>query len=283
MLEPFNPTYRYAWLGSVVQLPYQYVADHNADTFRRPVADLLALRPPVTELLRRARSPRQAAGAARTIGQALAWRRQHRRVVLKDPLSLFAAPWMVEEFGVIPVVLVRHPAAFTGSLKRLDWQFDFTSLTRQPELLADVLAPFADEISRAAAEQPDVIDQAILLWRLLNHTVAGYADRGWIVLRYEDLAASPAAGFERLYHRLGLTWSPAVEARLATFTSESNATDAPLDRALFVRRSSTGAMWTWVRRLDADEVRRVRTGTADVAERFYSDADWCPPEDAPTR
>ena len=54
------------------------------------------------------------------------WRRAKRPIkLLKDPTALFSIPWMVDEFALKPIVLVRHPAAYVLSIKEKNWWFDF--------------------------------------------------------------------------------------------------------------------------------------------------------------
>ena len=47
-----------------------------------------------------------------------------------------------------------------------------------------------------------------------------------------------------------------------------------------VVRDSRKAMWTWTERLTNEEVSRVREGTEEFAQHFYSAEDWNPPPTA---
>src|SRR5262249_5799849 len=101
------------------------------------------------------------------------WRRQ-RRIVMKDPCALLSAEWLADEYNMDVLVLIRHPAAFASSLKRLKWQFDLSRFAKQPALVDKHLAPFRKEIERCAENWPDQIGQAILLWRMLYWVVRQY-------------------------------------------------------------------------------------------------------------
>jgi hypothetical protein len=141
------------------------------------------------------------------------------------------------------------------------------------------LQPWADEIEAFAARPPDLIDQAILLWRCINSVALRYrADHpDWRVLRYEDLAADPVAGTRGLYAFTGLTWSEACERRARVLSSADNPAEVSTSRTRDVRRNSEAAMWTWRRRLSAEEMVRVRAGTVDVAQLLYTNDDWDQP------
>jgi hypothetical protein len=206
-------------------------------------------------------------------------RRRDCRPLLKDPIAFFSAEWITATFDVDVVVLIRHPAAFASSLKRLGWTFDFRNLTEQADLLNGLLHPFRAELLAATRRDLDIIDQAILLWRVINATALGYRQRhpAWHVIRYEDLAADPATGMRALYRDLGLHWSPLVAAGVARYTGRDNLGEvAPGDRG-GVARHSRAAMWTWTQRLTTDEVSRIRSGTSDVADHLYSAEDWAAP------
>lgn len=274
--EPFNPGHRLSWLREPPEQWFQYVDEQNAARYRPSIEALVARREPVALHARSVRSPRDAAQNVRELGRSLVWRVQRRRLLMKDPIAFFAAPWLAGEFGMGVVVLIRHPAAFAGSLKKLGWTFDFTNFTAQPRLMDRWLSPFAAEIEAAAANPPDIIDQAILLWRGINSVALQYGaqHRDWAVLRYEDLAADPLGRFPDLYHRLGLAWSADVANKLTALTSSTNAGEVAAKDCMTVRRDARAAMWTWHQRLDPGEIDRIRDGTDDVAADLYPPADW---------
>lgn len=274
--EPFNPYIYKTWFRHRPDVWFQHVDDRNAAEWESEVARVVALRPAVAAIALRGRSPRALARAGEIALSARRARRAGQRALLKDPIAFFAAAWLAERFGMRNVVLVRHPAAFASSLKRLDWQFDFGNLSSQERLLAGDLAEYADEIRAAARGGLDVIDQAVLLWRIFTARSLAYRDAhpDWLVLRYEDLAADPVTGFAKLYADLDLSWSPQVKQRVEALTGEGNVTEVAAGDRGGVERNSGEAMWTWLRRLTPQEIARIREGTADLGPAFYGDTDW---------
>lgn len=274
--EPFNPHIYKTWFRHQAPVWFQHVDGVNADRWAPEVARVVEFRPAVAAIALRGRSPRALARAAQTALSARRARRTGQRALLKDPIAFFAAEWLAERFGTRNVVLVRHPAAFASSLSRLDWKFDFANLACQERLLAGDLEAFAGEIRAAARDRLDVIDQAVLLWRIFTARTLHYraAHPDWIVLRYEDLANDPANAFARLYGQLGLTWSPAVRERIEGASGAGNVAEVAAGDRGGVERHSSEAMWTWLRRLTPDQVARVRAGTADLAPAFYGEGDW---------
>ncbi|HVM41011.1 MAG TPA: sulfotransferase, partial [Acidimicrobiia bacterium] len=185
--EPFNaslfPRLTHIRLGG----HYTYVTEANETAYLESVTDVLAHRFPFREQVREVRTPQQAAKLVREWGRSTARRLGGRPALVKDPIALFAAEWMAQRFDVDVLVMVRHPAAFVSSIKRLGWEFDFEYWTRQPLLLRDELPALAGEIEAAARERPDRIGQAILLWRAIHTVIARLADEHpeWLVVRHE--------------------------------------------------------------------------------------------------
>jgi hypothetical protein len=258
---------------------FLHIDDANADLYRPAFQRMMSLRPPVGAHLRTVRSLRKMAANVREFGQVVRWRAGHALPLVKDPIAFCSAEWLARTFDMQVVVLVRHPAAFAGSLKRNGWVFDFNNFTAQPRLVAIYLEPFADELAAAAAHRPDLIDQAILLWRCINSVVLGFRTEhpDWHVLRYEDLAADPVVGMRVLYDAIGLAWSARTARRVRALCSAQNPAEVALRRTRDVRRDSSAALWTWQHRLSPVETTRVRSGTADIAAGLYTDDDWARP------
>jgi hypothetical protein len=205
------------------------------------------------------------------------WRRlRGARPLLKDPIALFSAEWLADTFGMDVVVLIRHPAAFASSLKRLGWTFPFPDLLAQPQLLRTHLAPFEDDIRRVHAAPDDVIEHAVLIWRILHYVILKYRLRhpDWVFVRHEDLSLRPADEFRALFVRLGLDFRPEVRRTVEAFTSRENASEAPAGAVHELRRDSRANVWNWAQRLRPEEIARVRAGTEDLARRFYPEPGW---------
>ena len=114
-------------------------------------------------------------------------------------------------------MLVRHPAGIVSSLARIGtgWSDNLPDIASQPELVRDYLAPYADELQRAAGEPLDPIAHGALLWRVIHAGIAHQVARNprFVVVRYEDLASDPLNEFRALYDRLdGVTFNRSAEA-----------------------------------------------------------------------
>ena len=270
--EPLNPVRRPGWMRHGVPYWYVYITEDNEHLYREDLESAMAFRFPARNLLG-IRKPEHTGMLLSDFGRSLRPRMSKARPLLKDPFALFSASWLERRYEADVVVTIRNPVAFVGSIKRLNWQFKFKTLLSQGALMRDWLYPFESEMRRCRDEDVDVVDQGIVLWNVLHHAIDRMrADHpSWAVVRHEDLARDPSAGFADLYRGCGLTWTPGVERQVAAFSSADSGAELPTWRHGSVKRDSAGATETWKARLAEDEAERVRAGTAGIASRFYGD------------
>jgi hypothetical protein len=201
------------------------------------------------------------------------------RPLVKDPMAFFSAEWLTRRYETDTIVLSRHPAAFASSLKRLNWFFPFDHLLEQPVLMEDSLRPFHDEIERFARRPPDIISQAILLWRILHTTILRYKLKHpeWIFVRHEDLSARPVEEFRKLFAAVELDFTDRSRRTIELHSHRENPVEAAAGVVHQLKRDSLNNIWNWTRRLRPEEILRIRRGTAAISHHFYADADWQAP------
>lgn len=261
--EPFNPNPRDYALGGLAEHWFAYapaLPQRAAERAYRRVLEGRSLR-----VLRRA-------GLWTAAWRYLApW--AHPRLIIHDPIAAFSSEWLGRRFGMAVVVLVRHPAAFAASLRRMGWTFDFGNLVAQRRLVADHLAHLEEQLRRPPH---DPLEQAALLWTCIYTVLVRFADRNpdWLVRRHEDLARDPQASFRDLYARLDLRWTAHAQAGIHRHTARGNPVRAPDGVAHQLRRDSAASIRTWRSDLTAAEVQAVRSATGAVADRFYRGRDW---------
>jgi len=195
------------------------------------------------------------------------------RPLLKDPIAFFSAEWLAETFDMRVVVFVRHPAAFVSSLKELKSFHPFSDFLEQPLLMKRFLSPFKSEIRRCAAHERDILDQAVLLWKIIYHTAILYHRRHpeWIFVRHEDLSADPVVSFRVLFNQLGLEFDARVERIVRKYTEVPNRTDVS---PASIRRNSRMNLSNWRRRLTNEEIEKIRRDVEPISKEFYGDDEW---------
>ena len=126
--------------------------------------------------------------------------------LIKDPIALLSAGWLYERYRFRVICVTRNPLAFAGSLKKLNWDYDFDNLLKQNELVESHLSIFKKEMANVK-QNGDFIDRIALLWNVLNYTILEYRQKypDWFFTTHEALALEPIKGFRRFLNTLN--WS----------------------------------------------------------------------------
>lgn len=269
MLEPFNFHYGPGICNAPFEYHFPYVTAANEARYIEPIQQTLAFRYHFWRELLSVRSKFQ---LRRCFRDAAAFRRakmKEQRPLFKDPIAFFSAEWLAERFGFRVVVLIRHPAAFASSIKRLDWSHPFEDFLKQPTLMNGFLKPYRAQIEDFAANPRDQVDQAILLWNMIYGTVLRYREdhRDWIFLSHEDISMDPVTHFRELFEALDLAFTPEVETHIRSHTDGSNPAESP-EGATILKMDSKTNIYNWKKRLSAEEIERIEKGTGETAKHF---------------
>ena len=286
--EPFNRRHPPGLTPGILRVPppraYQYVGAHNEEQYVAGFRDMLRLRYNVVAELRANRGVYDLAKMAKYAAAFSHGRVRRLRPLIDDPYMVFAAEWMAERLDCQVVMLVRHPAGIVSSLARIGngWSDNLPDIAAQPELVRDLLAPYAEELERAAREPLDPIAHGALLWCVIHAGIAQQAARNprFVVVRYEDLAVDPLNEFRKLYGRIdGVTFNRGAEEAVRSGCMAGPAQrQVPwgrvgLGRTAFQPMQSGANAWAWRDRLSAGQVAEVIERTRDVAHRFYTPAE----------
>jgi hypothetical protein len=278
--EPLNVLNRQTILDSRAKLWYTYITDGNEERYLRFYRDAFRFRPhPILDVKRmRIGSPRDPVRIPKRWASFLLGRLGERRPLIRDPFAVFSLDWFVRCLDCTVVVSVRHPGAVVSSLKRLGYTFDFNNLLQQPLLMTEQLQRFRPEMEAMLASPGDVVGQGALLWRMIYASVSEYSKVGHEVrvVRHEDLSLDPLHEYARLYAMLGLQFTVKAQRKIIKFTSAENPKEVSVANPFKLRIDSRANLENWKRRLQREEIHRIRTLTEDVAGRYYSDDEWIP-------
>jgi len=271
--EPFSPRTAAGLSPAGFDRYFTVVTSENEARYRPGLEQTIRFRYGLGAQLRSLRGGRDLARIPRDLVRVERARLSGARPLVKDPIALLSAEWLAETFGMDVVVLIRHPAAFAASLKRLGWKHSFANFIQEGRV-PEVVRPYEAEIRQQAERPGEILAQAALLWRLLYNAVDGYRERhpDWAFVRHEDASAEPVATFERLYAQLGLDLTPAAKEAIARASAPDN--PAELATPYAVELDSAASIGRWREDLTAEEVETLRERTRDVWPRFYSDDDW---------
>ncbi|MBW8010237.1 MAG: glycosyltransferase [Chloroflexi bacterium] len=274
--EPLNILHRTGIFRAPVDYWYTYICEDNEDEYLEAFKETLKLQYHTWKEVKSFRSPKDIGRMGRDWATFTRGKRGGQKALLKDPFAVFSTPWFAERLGCRVVIVVRHPAAFVNSLKRLDWPFDFRDLLEQPLLMRDCLEPFRDEMEAATQNPDDLITQGSLLWRVVYSVVDNYHQNypEFQVVRHEDLSLYPLERFEDLYSSLGLQFTKLAQDIVLRSTQPGNPKGASRRSIYSVNLDSRANLKQWQERLSAEEINNIRNLTEDVSSLYYEDKDW---------
>lgn len=275
--EPFNVgTLGPRWIPKGFPFWFYHIPADGDSEYEKELQKVIELRYSVFRNVLRIRSLRHCGRMVRdwTLSQ---WARLSRkRPLIKDPIALFSAEWLADRFNMQVVVMIRHPAAFASSLKRLGWQFDFSNWLKQELLMQHFLQPFRDQIREYTTEKKDIIDQAIMMWNVIYSVVHRYRQihPGWLFVKHEELAANPLEGFTELYRYCNLTLNKKARSKILAYSTSKNPKEVPAGDPGSIKRDSRATIKRWKHRLTQGELARIYEGTHEIASLFYEEKEW---------
>lgn len=276
--EPMNPTHRPGICAASTDRYFLNVYDDNPERWEAALRNTIFFQYDMRAELEEVRTPKDLARMIRDATTFLWHRLSNRRALLKDPIALFSAEWIAQTLGAQVLVLMRHPAAFISSLKRLGWVFPFHDLSTQPQLIETYLSPFASQIQEAARtpQKGDIIERGSLLWCLFAHVVDTYRQRhdDWLFVRHEDLARSPIESFQDIFDWFRLPFTPHVRSIIRSHSRSDNPSEVDKTVTHQLRRDSERVTQTWRSRLSEAEITRIRHNVDEWADLFYSSQSW---------
>jgi len=276
--EPLNPDYPPGCGVCNIRFNHHqtYITEENEKKYFKPIKSMIEGRYNFFAAILESRSMNDIKKEWRQRKQFLDYRRKNMRPLIKDPIALMSAGWFGRRFDIHVVVMIRHPAAFVASMKRLNWGFDPSRWAlSQPLLLKDFLSPFENELKILRDSKKDIVDQTALVWKVMYYVVLRYKELypNWTYLRHEDISRDPKVQFEKLYKALGLNFTDELQERIFEYSNESNPSRSQGVEKL-IKLNSKKAVSSWKNLLSAEEIIRIQNIVKDVSKFYYSDQDW---------
>lgn len=274
--EPLNVWHRPGVMRTSVQHWYTYVCSENEEKFLSSFKEMLNFQYHTWLEVQSLRSLKDFMRMWRDWWAFSKGGRYSQVPLIKDPFAVFSASWFATRLNCRVVILVRHPAAFTSSLTRLGWNFDFHDFLQQPLLMRDWLESFRRDMEALLDTPEDVIAQSCLLWRMVYQVVSQMRERypELLIIRHEDISKDPLEGFNNLYKALDLEFSERAKQTILDSSSGKNPKEVSRRNVYSVSVNSLANLENWKQRLKKPEMDRVHKLTSDIAPLFYSDQDW---------
>ncbi len=275
--EPFNVNHDRGICSARFDYWFTFISEQNEAQYQRDFEDTMALRYSLQGLSGITGGLKGISRAARNYTRFRKGRLQNNRPLLKDPIALFSADWLSATFDMDTIVMIRHPAAFAGSVKVKNRSHPFSHFLNQPLLMDEHLGAFRDEITYFSKEERPLIEQSALLWKLIHFMILKYKKTHphWLYIRHEDLSIEPTKGFAGLYRQIGLDYSAQVSEVIETYSSgQASKKSSSEYRYKKINRESGSNIQKWKERLTDDEIRLLKSQVHDISKEFYSEDEW---------
>ena len=270
--EPFNLNHSPGICRARFDYWFPYICDENEVLILNDISDCLNFKYHIFEELQASKSP---AELLPSVLDCLRFQRNrilNKRPLMKDPIAVFSTEWLEKRFNMNVIIVVRHPAAFVGSIKAAKWTHPFDHFLKQPLLMGHHLVEYRRQIEDFSKSEADIVDQAILLWNMIYHTILKYRENqpDWIFVTHEALSKNPIREFGKLYQKLGLHYSTNIQEKIKGYSTA----DLSKVQSNKLKRDSKANIWTWKTRLNEQEIQRVKAQTIAIASVFYDEEDW---------
>ncbi len=193
------------------------------------------------------------------------------RYLIKDPIACLASEWLHQKFKMSVVIIVRHPAGFTSSIKKWNMRYNFEEFLSQKELMIDY---FNNCFNGYNVKNLSIIEEGALLWKSIYSILLKYKSRNpnMIIVRYEDIASNPLDEFSKLYSKLGIDFTYDIEKQIIKYTRDINPNETKYRHA--IKKDSRKVAKQWVHVLTKKEIEYIKKSTSDIADIYYSKEEW---------
>ena len=192
----------------------------------------------------------------------------HQAAIIKDPIGNLLSEYLHTNFGVKPVIVIKHPLSFIPSIKKVNWYPNPHEIGDQPHVIEDY---FKDEPDFFSKQWSDPLLAAAAHWRVAYKVMLAQANKypDWQVITHEELSQNPISTFSNLYEKLELPWSEQIERKIIKLTQTNTSTQARKGRVQDFYRNSADIFKARRNSLTKEERRAIFEVVEDIALQIY--------------
>jgi len=272
--EPFNQELKLGLSPTDFNQTFKYITESDSEKYKLWFGKILKYNYPLFRNLTRSRSIDDILKLANKQSFYLSHKLRCSRPIVKDPIAIFSAEWIHENFNTHVLIMVRNSFSFCSSLKIKKWNFNFGYFLEQPLLMEKYLHKYEREIREYTKTTKSIIEQAILLWNCIHATILTLQQNhpDWLFIKHEELSLEPLAQFKAIYQAFDLEFTAEVEAKILQSSGAHNPVEQQQDNE-FVRDSKQN-IDNWKKRLSAEEIALIETRTAEISTVLYPGKSW---------
>lgn len=192
----------------------------------------------------------------------------HTTALIKDPIGMFLTEYLYVQFGVKPVILIKHPLSQIASYRRVKLWPRLEHIGQQPALVEDYFADEQDFFNQPADELLEAASFWRAAYKVLLAQVNKYSD--WLLITHESLCEQPIPAFQSLYQQLDLPWSDRIARNVQKKTEGNASAEAGKGKFHDFNRNSADIFKIRLNSLSLAERKQIFDIVEDVALQIYS-------------
>jgi hypothetical protein len=268
--EPFSDDYNTLKVDTPVKHHFHYVTNNESQYFKRYIDCCLS--PMNISLIKEITANGIYSGIKKKIKQIIELPKFKNTFIIKDPLALFSASWFYQTYNCHILVMIRHPAAYVDSIRRVGWRYDPRKYLEQYDLIKEYLSELKEEISSFNQTEKNLLEEATLRWKIYHHVIHIYMDRyPFTFIKHEELAEDPINNFKIIYDKYNLTFNESVVSEIQnSITGEKNLGN----KVHVLKRDLKNTINNWKKNLKQTEIDYIYSKTYKISSLFYGDDEW---------
>ena len=114
------------------------------------------------------------------------------------------------------IIIIRHPAAYVNSIKRMNWRVNPRDYLKQPELIDNYLLDLKAEIEAFEQTDNNIIEEAALRWKIYHNVIKKYQKEypDWYYIKHETISENPLSEFKKIFNEFNLEFDKSTKVKI---------------------------------------------------------------------
>ncbi len=131
-----------------------------------------------------------------------------KQKIIKSVHALLSIPFIMRNFDILPLFIVRHPLSVISSYIKLQIHDANRSIYKNQKIKEDFLLPYQKQIN----EMKTNLELNALQISIFHHIISKYIKRyNYNFVKHEDMCLNPLDKFKMLFKKTGIQWSISTE------------------------------------------------------------------------
>jgi hypothetical protein len=181
--------------------------------------------------------------------------------IIKSVHCVFSLEYILNNFKLKPVVIIRHPAAVISSYLKMNNPDMDRRIYKNKKLMNHLFQIDKFDVSNLKTKEAKAGLQVAIFYKFISQFLIKKNEIP--LVKHEDLCLDPLTEFKNLFKKLNLNFNQNV----IDFIVENNVEGTGYD----IKRSSNQAMNAWKSDLNQSQIDEIKLGYNLIPPHFYSE------------